>query len=432
MKIQKSSELSAFGGINFVFEFLEANKIGNLIESNLPELGNQSQYSWKDLIYSLMSVYMCGGDCIEDLNDHLKPHFVKNPFVKMPSPDTVLRRLGQLSQPNSTCRTGRGAVDHLYNTNKTLDRLNLKLLKLMGIFDSKEITLDYDNTIIPSEKSDCAMTYKRFKGYQPGVCTINENHVLYLENRGGNSDAKSFQHQTLERIFSVLETEHPKKPDHFRADGASYQYKVVRLLEQKVKNFYIGCRNSYIEKHFTEVKSWTSITTSDKEKIEVGEVMIKPFIKNFEEEGIEPREYRLIIKRTLNKTNQVGMFTQDTYDYRAILTNKDNRHSTVEVAKFYNQRGNMEKQFDILKNDFGWSRMPFSAMENNTVFLYLTAMFRNIYNAVIHYFSKKVKGLQPQFRMKKFIFRFIILPAKWVYRSRQHQLRVYGRLNFNT
>lgn len=431
MKIQKSSELSAFGGINFVFEFLEANRIGNLIESNLPELGNQSQYSWKDIIYSLMSIYMCGGDCIEDLKDHLKPHFVKNPFVKMPSPDTVLRRIGELSRPSNTVRTERGSVDHLYNTNKTLDQLNLKVLKSLGVFDSKEVTLDYDNTIIPSEKSDCSMTYKRFKGYQPGVCTINEDHVLYLENRGGNSDAKSFQDQTLERIFSLLETASPKKPDHFRADAASYQYKVVKLLEQKVKNFYIGCRNSYIEHYFTDVKSWGTINDSAGGKIEIGEIEIKPFIKNFKQDGIEPKAYRLIIKRTPKKTDQVAMFAQDAYDYRTIFTN-NREYSAEEVARFYNQRGNMEKQFDILKNDFGWSRMPFSAMENNTVFLYLTAMFRNIYNAVINYFSKKVKGLRPQFRMKKFIFRFIILPAKWVCRSRQYQLRVYGRLNFNT
>jgi hypothetical protein len=101
----------------------------------------------------------------------LKPHFIKNPFVKMPSPDTVLRRLGQLSQPNKICNTERGVVDHVYTTNSTLDGLNIKLLKLLGVFNSKEITIDYDNIIIPNEKSDCSMTYKRFKGYQPGVAT---------------------------------------------------------------------------------------------------------------------------------------------------------------------------------------------------------------------------------------------------------------------
>jgi len=298
MKIQKSSELSAFGGINFVFEFLEANQIGNLIESNLPRLSKQSRYNWKDLMYSLMSIYMCGGDCIEDLGSHLKPHFIKNPFLKMPSPDTVLRRLGQLSQPNKVCQTERGVVEHVYNDN--LYQFNLQLLKLLGVFNSKEITVDYDNTIIPSEKSDCSMTYKRFKGYQPGVATINEKHILYLENRGGNSDAKSFQHHTLERIFQDLETELSKKPDHFRADAASYQYKVIKLLEQKVKYFYIGCRNSYIEKHFTDIKSWESIIDTTGQTIEVGEITIEPFVRQSKKDNTLPQQYRLIVKRKPN------------------------------------------------------------------------------------------------------------------------------------
>lgn len=431
MNIQKSSELSAFGGINFVFEYLENKKISNLFENHLPELNKQSKYCWKDLIYSLMSIYMCGGNCIEDLNDHLKPHFIKNPFLKLPSPDTVLRRLSELSEPTKTCQTERGVVNHLYNTNKTLDLLNLKLLKILGVFNSKQITIDYDNTIIPSEKQDCSMTYKRFKGYQPGVCTINENNILYLENRGGNSDAKSFQHKTLERVFNLLDQQLLRKPDHFRADAASYQYKVIKLLNKKVVHFYIGCRNSYVEKYFTKIKLWKSIIDSTGQTIEVGEITIKPFLDQSKKDSVQPKPYRLIVKRKANKTNQIGVFTKDAYEYRAILTNNFEMTPT-QVAHFYNQRGNMEKQFDILKNDFGWKNMPFSTIAKNTVFLYLTAMFRNIYNTVIKYFSKKVKGLKPQFRIKKFIFRFIILPAKWVYRARQNQLRIYGNLNFYT
>lgn len=92
----------------------------------------------------------------------------------------------------------------------------------------------------------------------------------------------------------------------------------------------------------------------------------------------------------------------------------------------------MEKQFDILKNDFGWSKMPFSKLETNTVFLYLTAICRNLYNKIITTFSQRVKVLRPTDRIKKFLFRFIILPAKWIKRSRQYQLRVYGKISFIT
>ena len=431
MKVQKSKPISAFGGINFVFDFLNERKLGRFFNSQLPQLKTQSIYTWSDIIYSLLSIYMCGGDCIEDLDTHLKSHFDNNPFVNIPSPDTVLRRLTQLSQENKTCRTKRGSVIHTYSTNSVLDQLNILLLKRLGVFSADELTLDYDNTIIFNEKSDSRMTYKRNPGYQPGVCTINEEQVLYIENRNGNSDAKSFQADTLIRIFNLLESNDIRKVDHFRADAASYQYDVIKLLDEKVKNFYVGCRNSYISKYFSQISEWEQTKDMSGEIMEVGEIIIAPFQKQAKNDGIEPREYRLIVKRKLKSDKQIDIFTQDTYEYRAILTN--NIHfSYIEVVQFYNHRGNMERQFDILKNDFGWNRMPFSTLEKNTVFLYLTAICRNLYTKIITHFSKQVKLIKSTDRIKKFLFRFIILPAKWIRNARQWQLRVYGEINYCT
>lgn len=431
MKVKNYKTISAFGGINFVFEYLERNNFGSLFNRSLPILKSQSKYQWSDILNSLLSIYMCGGDCIEDLGTHLKGHFINNPFVNIPSPDTVLRRLSELSEDNHSCRTKRGEVDHTYNTNQILEQLNVSLLKKLGIFDAGEITLDYDNTIIFNEKSDSKMTYKRNPGYQPGVCTINEQQVLYIENRNGNSDAKSFQADTLKRLFKLLTNNNIKTIDHFRADAASYQYDVIDLLDKKVKNFYIGCRNSYIEKYFTEITQWQTICDSCDEPIEVGEIYITPFQQQAKEHGKEAKEYRLVVKRKLKNNCQYDIFTQDMYEYRAILTN-NNDYKATEIVLFYNHRGNMEKQFDILKNDFGWDNMPFSKLNQNTVFLYFTAMCRNLYDNIIRYFSKKTKALKPTYRIKKFLFRFIIIPAKWVKRSRQLHLNLYGQINFST
>lgn len=430
MKIQNSKPISAFGGINFIFKYLEDNNFNDIIEDNLPELKNQSTYSWADIFNSFLSIYLCGGDCIEDLQTHLKSHFHNNPFVKMPSPDTLLRRFAGLSQDSKTCSTKRGSMDHWYSTNTTLEQLNVSILKKLGAFDAGNLVLDYDNTILFNEKSDSRMTYKRNPGYQPGVCTINENQVLYIENRNGHSDAKSFQSDTLTRLFDLLSVNEIRKADHFRADAASYQYAVVKLLDKNVKYFYIGCRNGYVEKYFSRITKWTPLENDSQDAMEVGEVMIKPFQRQAKDDETVPKEYRLVVKRKLKKDGQTNLFTQDAYEYRAILTN-NNCFSTEQVALFYNHRGNMEKQFDILKNDFGWNKMPFSTLSKNTVFLYLTAICRNLYNDVVTHFSRHVKTLKPTYRLKKFLFRFIILPAKWIKHSRQRQLRVYGQINFN-
>lgn len=73
--------------------------------------------------------------------------------------------------------------------------------------------------------------------------------------------------------------------------------------------------------------------------------------------------------------------------------------------------------------------MPFSRLEQNTVFLYLSAMCRNLYGYIIGKFSAKFKCLNPSDRLKKFIYRFLTLPAKWIRRSRQMVLRVYGDIS---
>lgn len=431
MKVLNSKPISAFGGINFVFDHLEKEGFPIIYNRLLPKLKEQSKYSWSDVINSLLSIFFCGGDCIEDLQSHLRSHFVNNPYVKLPSPDTVLRRLSELTEAKQYCTTKRGSVEHVYSTNQKLERLNISILKKIGVFKAKELTIDYDNTIIFNEKADSKMTYKRNPGYQPGVCTINESQVLYIENRNGNSDAKSFQEDTLCRLFELLDSCKVKKANHFRADAASYQYHIIKLLDKKVDNFYIGCRNSYIEKYFSQITHWDKIKDELGETMEVGEITITPFKPQAKKQGKKAKPYRLVVKRKTNKDGQIDVFTQDAYLYRAILTN-NHKYSATQIALFYNHRGNMEKQFDILKNDFGWNNIPFSKLEENTVFLYLTALCRNLYNAIIQHFSKKTNCLRPTYRLKKFIFRFIILPAKWVESSRQIYLRIYGQINFST
>lgn len=416
MKVQNSKTISAFGGINFVFNYLEEGNLNNIFNKYFPRLANQSIYSWKDIIYSILSIYLCGGDCIEDLQLHLKTHFQKNPFVKLPSSDTVLKRLKELSDNNNHCFAKRGTVEHTYNRNSKLEELNVALLEKFGAFSKDDLTIDYDNTILFNEKSDSKMTYKRNPGYQPGVCTLNEEQVLYIENRNGNSDAKSFQRDTLERIFTLLRSKGIRKADHFRADAASYQFDVINLLKEEVNNFYIGCRNSYIEKYYPQISQWESITDTTNETIEIGEITITPFRQQSRRNKTAPQEYRLIVKRKPNNDGQLNLFTQDHYEYRSILTN-NKQWSAAQIARFYNHRGNMERQFDILKNDFGWSCLPFSRLSQNTVFLYITAICRNLYHYIIRHFSEKISSIKPSFRVKKFLFRFIILPAKWVKRK---------------
>lgn len=76
----------------------------------------------------------------------------------------------------------------------------------------------------------------------------------------------------------------------------------------------------------------------------------------------------------------------EAYNYSPIMTN-DFEMTDDEVVYFYNARGAQEREFGILNNDFGWDKMPFSKLEQNTVFLLIMAMCRNLYAHIIEKLS---------------------------------------------
>jgi len=429
LKVINSDFINPFGGINFVLNSFDEIGLAAILDAHLPALPFNSKYSWKDIFYSLSSVFFCGGDCAEDLQFNLHQGLANSPFLNLPSSDTVLRRLKQLSKPIEIFRTKRGKVDHQFALHEPLNKLNIALLKNLGVFDSETITVDYDNTIIYNEKADAKTTYKRFKGYQPAVATVNVNHVLYLENRNGNSDAKSLQVDTLNRMFDCLADSGVNKVDFFRADAASYQYEVISLVNKFVKQFYISVRPSYIETAVKQVDNWRPHIDSQGNKILIGDCYYTPFKqsarRNGQADDVQP--YRLVVKKKIDKKGQGNLFTGDAYEYFAVITN-DFNSEIEQVWSFYNQRGAMERQFDILKNDFGWKKMPFSKLNENAVFLSIMAICKNLYQHIITSYSKKYKGLKSSFRIKKFIYRFMAIPAKWIKKSRQWQLRVYGKI----
>lgn len=431
MKILKSSHMSPFGGLNFVLEEFERQKIGALLQKHLPVLPIQCKYSWKDIIYSFWSVYFCGGDCIEDLGENFRNHLKDTPFLNVPSPDRVLDRFKELSLSKEVLKSPRGKSLHQFSINKKINALNLKVLTSLGILSNKELILDYDNTIIFNNKADSAMTYKKEFGYCPGVGII-DNSIVYVENRNGNSNPRTLQDDTVSRMFNLLGA-HNIKINAFRADSGSYLYNVVKLVNEKADRFYIKARmNADLAKAIQTIDNWHRIENTT-EVIYRGEIEYKAFARaHRDSKDPNPlQRFRLVVSKIYRRDNQIDLFTNEACLYSAILTN-DRDLDSNEIVFFYNQRGRVEKEFDVMKNDFRWDSLPFSKLEQNTVFMIFTAMCRNLYQYIITTFSLRFKDLKANFRIKKFIFRFIIIPAKWIKTSRQLKLRIYGNIHFKT
>ena len=263
-------------------------------------------------------------------------------------------------------------------------------------------TLDYDNTVIETEKYDSEWTYKGFKGYQPGVAFLGSTPV-YIEGRNGNTSAHYQMLETLQRCLKNLKDRNiPVKV--FRSDAAAYQGEVCKLMESEGIEFFIRASSSQLTKdEHNFILKWDNLPPRNDKTIQLAETEIMPFVSHYSKK-VTPPTYRLIVKKETDEDGKIA--------YYSIVTNNKTM-SAQEVYYFYNKRGNMERQFDDLKNNFNWGRLPFSYMNENFVFMMIGAIAKIIYEYVIKLFSGKVDFVKPSHRLKKFRLHFITVSSYW-------------------
>lgn len=424
MKVSNSAEkITPLGGFNFVVRSFKDSGISALIDKHLGLRVKTFGFSYSDIFLNHMAVYYNGGDCTEDVNEHLRGPLQHVRGMQVCSADTILRGIKELSTQTLFMENPDSGVKHGFNLNPKLNDLMVKALKHTKQLKSNRFyDLDYDNQVQPTEKYDAEKTYKKTYGYQPGIASI-ANLPVYIEGRNGNSQAKYLQEETLERAFSNLQG-NGIKVGRFRADSASYQKKVIELVEGHSRSFYIRAKRcAKMDELIGSVAkaSWEKIRL-DTQEMEVTAIPnYCPFGGN--------KPYRLVVSRIKRKDSQTDLFSGEAYTYRGILTN-DTQSTNREVVAFYNARGQSERLFDVMNNDFGWAKMPCSFLAENTAFMLMTALYANFYHYLIGEYSKKLSWLKPNFRLKKFIFRFITVAGKWIRTGRNHVLKLYTQKDY--
>jgi hypothetical protein len=349
---------------------------------------------------------LCGAERLED-TVFLKSHLDNIPDLANPSPDRISGIFRSLASP-LTITNSNNDVEHEFSIHKPLNSLMVDIAKRLKTINSQ--TLDYDNVIIETEKYDSCWTYKKTKGYQPGVAFIGKTPV-YIEARNGNSPAVYKMKDTLKRCLQLL-TEKKIPIKHFRSDSAAYQNDVIKVMEKYKIQFFIRASNSSRLKENTQrIRKWTKVNSKGFD-FELGEMNFIPFLNH----SYNPKMYRAVVKR---------VWTNGKYHYYTILTNNKSM-SAMQVLDFYNQRGAIERNFDDLKNNFNWSRIPFSFLNENLVFLIVSAIASIIYQYVINKFSKKVDFVKRTFRLKNFIFHFITIGSIW----KNGKLKLFTNKNY--
>lgn len=386
--------------------------VGPVIDEVLGLRCTSYGYQYSEIAGSLSSVYFCGGDCVEDVTSHLMPHLSLHPTLRTCSSDTILRGISELATVNTTYTSDTGK-SYDFNAATKLNSLLVKVLKNTGqLMAGESYDLDFDHQFIETEKYDAKMTYKKFTGYSPGVAVIGDL-IVGIENRDGNANVRFHQQDTLERIYSNLESEniHIKRS---RMDCGSCSREIVETVEKHSELFYIRAnRCGSLYDSLLALRGW------QREQINgIGYELNSIIVEKW-----EGKAYRLVIQRERRLDGEQDLW-EGEYTYRCILTN-DYTSTNREIVEFYNLRGGKERIFDDMNNGFGWARLPKSFMAENTVFLLLTAIIRNFYKLLMGRLDTKAFGLKKTSRIKAFVFKFISVPAKWIRTARHYELNIY-------
>jgi hypothetical protein len=414
-----NSKYTPFGGLHLIHQQILAKNIPQLINNTLGSRACNARYSYSDLILTLAYIVFCGGDCAEDIW-HVQDALKHLKGLKTPSPDTLLAMQKELSTESEENISERG-VNNKINVNDALNHLLVKLSTHLKILrsDSKDYCLDFDHQFIPNEKYDSTYSYKHKRGYFPAVASIN-NTPVYIENRNGNCSVKFQQLDTIRRVISLLAS-HGIKPAYARMDCGSYIKDVCQYLDQEKITFYIRAEQSH---HLL----YNASLNRDWKNIEIG---VNSYQTCSIEHSFGENSFRVVAYRWLHESRQTNILSNDAYHYLFILTN-DRERDEKTIIEFYNQRGNAERLFDIQNNDFNWKQMPFSFLEQNTVYLIIMAICHVLYQWLIVVFSKCCDWLKPTHRLKKFTFGLVCMVGKVIRSGRREVAKLFTPVNLSS
>ena len=84
-------------------------------------------YQFSEIVRSLMSVYFCGGSCVEDVTSHLMRHVSYHPTLRACGSDTILRAIKEKTKENISYTSDKGKADDF----NTADKLNALLINAL-------------------------------------------------------------------------------------------------------------------------------------------------------------------------------------------------------------------------------------------------------------------------------------------------------------
>ena len=157
----KNENITSFGGIYHIMDVFSKLGFEKLTESVLGKRGSSGKaFSHGSIFGSLFFSYLCGGECLEDINV-LIGQFKQRPDTLLPGADTVGRGLKELAEKSIVYKSETSDKSYSFNTAEKLNTLLLRMIRRMGLIKAgSHVDLDFDHQFVPARKFDAKYSYK--------------------------------------------------------------------------------------------------------------------------------------------------------------------------------------------------------------------------------------------------------------------------------
>jgi len=432
----KESPLTSFGGLPTFLEFLKAISFDKTVEQSLPATGNQGyapvQYILSFLLtgsqFSLLN--LTGGESVADVEELEKDSGLKR-LVRQweksitslkdrvfslgrlrvfPSCSRIFAFLDKFNAPDEAeerdCTPkGKSKILSASDYFSGLQAINKEIIdKAQQLSPQKIATLDMDNNLVLSKKSNAQFSYKKFPSYGPfNVYWDEMDMMLASEFRDGNVPPGFEQLRVFKEALELLPSSVERV--YHRSDSAGYQHELMEFLESGKSRF--GKIEFAISASVTaEVRSltcglpeeeWKPVTYLDKDGIEVKtaqEVAEIAFIPSTKNKSKSAPVFRYIVTREavniqheFNETGQLVFDTSATAEKKlhlevmndrahkvfAIVTNR--AEAPLEILLWHRKRcGRSEEEHSRLTT----GRFPSDSFGENAAWWMVAILSQNL------------------------------------------------------
>ena len=135
----KNENVTPFGGIFHIMDVFSKLDFEGLTESVLGMRGCSGKaFSHGNILCSLFSCSLCGGDSLEDINAFVG-QFKQRPGTLLPGADTVGRGLKGLAEENIVYKSETSGGSYSFNTAEKLNVLLLRMIRRMGLIKGSSV-----------------------------------------------------------------------------------------------------------------------------------------------------------------------------------------------------------------------------------------------------------------------------------------------------